>query len=319
MADDLFTVADMIADALNLADNEVSDLQQASPLIAALPAEEASDGDYHRYSKEVGAPTIGFRSINEGIDQDHSVDILVEAQLKIIDVSWKVDKALADRRRGKNKGREWLIAREGRRRIRQALFVYEQQAIKGQVGGDANGFEGMADQASLASLAGSMVVNAGGAVANQAGSVYAIRMGEDDLSAVYNGDQPFDLGDTIVTEAMGTNDKPMPVYYTPGCSWLGLQVGALRSIARIVNLAPTKTDGKYPNGLNDDLIAELLTKGGSGRPYTHLVMSREARLQLQNSRTATTTSGAPAPMPTESHGAQIMVTDALAFDEAVIA
>ena len=319
MADDLLTIADVIYDALNLSDKQVSDLRQRANFIMSLPTEESSDGTAHRYTKEVGAPSVGWRQVNQGRDHDHSEDIEVVATLEILDYSWKVDKALADRRRGRKGGREAFIAREGLRHLKKSMFSYEQQVLKGQVGADATGIEGIADQSAVASLAGGKVINAGGSTANGCSSVYAISIGDNDVTGVYNGDTPFELGDTVVQEVQDASGKSFPAYYTPGCTWLGMQVGSAHSFARIANLdLQVDSGGKYINGINDDMIAKLVTELDSQSGNVVLVMSRYARHMLQQSRTATTATGTPAPLPDESHGYEIIVSEALTFDEAVL-
>lgn len=320
MADDLLTIGDVYGDALNMSDAEVSDLRNRAPFITALPSEEASDGTTHRYTKETGAPSVGFRSVNAGLDQSHSTEIEVTATLEVLDYSWGVDVAVADKRRGKNRGREWLIAREGMRKVRAAMFAYEQQVLNGQVGANAAGPEGLADQTTVASLAGDMVLNAGGSTANGCGSVYAVSIGGNDVTGIYNGDTPFEQKDTTVVPYTDGTGKKFPAYYTPGCTWLGLQVGGLHSFARIANLDQVKDgNGKFTNGLNDDMIAELVTMLDSESGNVVLVMPRVARLQLQRSRLATNAAGVPAPLPSESHGYKIITTDALKFNEAVLA
>lgn len=109
MADDLHGIADLIGDAFDLADIEVSDLLKASPLIAALTMEPSSNGTTHKYVKETGAPVVGFRAENAGRDMDSSDDTLVTVNLKILDFSWMSDVAVANAWR---KGFEDYVARE---------------------------------------------------------------------------------------------------------------------------------------------------------------------------------------------------------------
>src|SRR3972149_669612 len=322
MADDLHAVADLIGDALNLAPIEVSELLKASPFIASLPMEPSSNGVTHLYTKEAGAPVVGFRAPNAGRDMDSSDDTLVTVTLKVLDFSWLADVAIANAWR---KGREAYIAREGARHVKAALGAFERQVINGIVGasdsagasGSAAGFAGFRDATTVDALADAMVVNATGAVADTASSVWAVRIATDGVCGVFKGEgDSFELGETTVIQSVvnpGTDNKTFPAYYTPGTSWLGLQVGSAFDIGRIANLTASTAP------LTDDLIAQLLEKFPVGYGPTHLLMSRRSRRQLQDSRTATNVTGAPAPFPEESFGVPIIATDAIGNTEELLA
>ena len=319
MAEDPLAVADLIADAFDLADIEVSDLLKASPLVQALMMEPSSNGTTHKYTKETGAPVVGFRSVNDGREIDSSIDTLVSVDLKVLDFSWRVDVALAEAWR---KGREDLIAREGMRHIKAAMLTFEKQLINGTLGasdsagasGYSTGFAGFRDAATINGTTDAMVVNAAGTTADTASSVYGIRLANDGVCGVYRGDgTPFSLMETVLQETAGSTGT-YPAYYTPGCTWLGVQVGGAYDMGRIVNLTADSS-----KGLTDDLIAELLSKFPVGYGPTHLVMSRRSLKQLQDSRTATTTTGAPAPFPQESFGVSIVVSDAVSDTEELVA
>lgn len=308
MANDLLTVADLVANSMDVSDAQVSDLLIDSPLVALLPVVDSSNKTVHKYSKETGAPVVGFRAETLGRDIDHSEDTLVTVNLKILDFSWFTDKAVAD---ADKNGPEVLIDREGKRQLRAAFFKAEQQYLNGTISGDAEGFVGMANV--LNSPTGDMVVDAGGSAANTGSSVYLIRAGEDDLSAVMIEDNPIELGETITQNVVTSDNKNMPAYYTPGCSWLGMQSGSKYSFGRICNL--TAESGF---GLTDDLVYKALEQFPSGRPPTHIVMSRRSLFQLRASRTAHNATGAPAPIPADVAGIPVVSTDALSNTEAIL-
>ena len=310
MADDLLTVADFLADKLDVADVEVSDLLNDAPFFAGLPVVESSNGTTHKYPKETGAPVVGFRAENAGRDLDHSEDGLVTVNLKILDFSWGVDKAVADAwMRG---GPEALIAREGRRHIRAAMYKGEEQYIQG-TDAEASGFSGFADATGLDALADEMVLDAGGTGSNIFTSVYAVREGEDDVVGVVNGEgDGMMLGETIVQSFTDGSGKSYPAYYTPGCTWLGLQIGGARSVGRIANLNDTDAP------LTDDLIYQLLELFPSSRQPTKLLMNRQSLRQLRASRTATNVTGAPAPRPTEVDGIPIQSVESISKIEAAL-
>ena len=80
MANDLLTVADFVADALDVDDTTTSEVLNASPLVARLPISDTSDGsETHKYNTYTGAPVVGFRAANAGRDYDHSIDTVVSA------------------------------------------------------------------------------------------------------------------------------------------------------------------------------------------------------------------------------------------------
>src|SRR4051794_21516315 len=96
MAETLPTIAQSLADALNVADITATDLALQAPFIAALPSETSTDGQYHRFTVQSTAPTVGFRTANVGVSNSPDADREVDAQLQILDWSHSVDKAIAD-------------------------------------------------------------------------------------------------------------------------------------------------------------------------------------------------------------------------------
>jgi len=306
-------MADLVADALDLSSAEVTDLVQAVPFLNLLPMETSSNGETHKYSKETGAPVVGFRAPNVGRDLDSSIDTIVTVTLKILDFSWDVDKAVADIwRKG---GREALIAREGLRHLKAAMVAFEKQLFYGTTAlGDSSGFTGMVQATTVDAKTDTMCYDAAGTTADTATSVWAVRIGPNDLLGVVNGDGAIQLGDTSVIQKTSSGSLVYPAYYTPGCTWLGLQVGSIYSMGRIVNITEDST-----HTLTDDMIAQLLAKFPIGKEPTHLIMNRRSRRQLQDSRTATNSTGAPAPFPMESFGVPIVTVESIVNTEALVA
>lgn len=313
MAYDPLVMADLVADALDLSNAEVTDLVQAVPFLNLLPMETSSNGETHKYSKETGAPVVGFRAPNVGRDLDSSIDTVVTVTLKILDFSWDVDKAIADIwRKG---GKAALIAREGLRHIKSAMVAFEKQVIYGATAlGDAGGFTGMVQAAPVDALADALTIDAAGTTADTASSCWAVRIGPNDLTGVVNGDGAISLGETTVIQKTSSAALVYPAYYTPGCTWLGMQVGSIYSMGRIVNL--TADSGK---GLTDALIGSLLAEFPVGKFPTHLLMNRRSQAQLRASRTATNPTGLPAPFPEEAFGVPIVVVESIVNTEPLVA
>lgn len=313
MADAFLTLADLIkVNDMNLADLQVTDLLDDAPLLKALAAEVASNGTEHKYLKETGAPTVGFRAVNDGTENSKSTDTLVTITLKILAASFGVDKALADAYRY---GPDAYIAREARRQLKAAFFMAEKQLING-TDNDADGFTGLVDASTIDAVADAMVVNAGGTTADVQSSVYLIRTNDmgNDVTAITGNDGLIAIGDTVVNKATGSATGTYPEYYTPVEGWLGLQIGSAQSVARICNLSAT--DSKP---LTDDLIFEALSLFPAGRKPNLAVMNGTRLEELRQSRTATNATGAPAPVPDTVGPCRIIETDAILNTEALVA
>ena len=306
------TVSDLVADALNLSGFELSSVKNMAPVLMQMPAVESSDGDNHRYAVYDTAPTVGFRAENAGRVLSHSGDSITTVALKIMDWSFGVDKAVADRwRQG---GAADYIAREGLRHLGAAMFKFEQQFFNG-TGADAAGFNGLTNSANLNQIADEMVTTAGGDEANKQTSCYLLRVNPAECAAVFKGDS-FQLGETVITH-LPDNTAPenvFPAYYTPATSWFAGQIGSIYSAARICNINNVEDS----NPLTDDLIYKALSTFPAGMGPNLIVCNQAALEMLRKSRTATNVTGAPAPLPTEVTGIPVVTTDAITSTEAVI-
>ena len=311
MADAFLTLSDLttINDA-NLADRDISDLLDDAPLLARLAADVVPGTD-HKYVKETSAPVVGFRAVNDGLENTKSADTLVTINLKILDASFAIDKALADAYIG---GPEAYIGREAARHLKSAFFHAEKQILSG-TGNEADGFNGLPDDGNLNAVSDDMVVNAGGTTDSTASSVWAIRSAGDmnDCVAIAGDNGKIDIGDSVVQRLAGSSTGSYPAYYTPIQGWLGLQIGGKYSVGRLANV--TEDSGKT---LSDSMLADLLSVFPAGRGPNYLVMSRRSLKQLQQSRTATNATGAPAPFPSEAFGVPIIVSDGVSDVETLV-
>ena len=312
MADDLFALADLLViNDLSIADLEITDILDDAPLLKALAADVASNGTLHKYTKETGAPVVGFRAANAGRDLDSSIDTLVTVTLQILDASFLLDAALASAyQRG---GPAGLVAREARRHLRAAFFAAEKQIINGVIS-DSAGFVGLKAASTIDALADTMVVNAGGDTADTCSSVYLLRSTPEgnDVQVIVGQGGELEIGETVSVQAKDGDGKSYPGLWTPIFSYLGLQVGSAQSVGRICNL-------DFDHTLTDDMIFQAIAKFPAGRQPTHIAMNRNSLEKLRDSRTATNATGAPAPRPTEVEGIPIVVTDAILNTEAVVA
>jgi len=311
MADTLLTLTDLlrINDRCTV-DLGITDLLDDAPVLAALAADIASNGTQHSYLKEIGAPVVGFRQVNEGRAHDASEDTRVTIALKILDATFHVDQAAAlSYTRG---GPMALVQREAKRHLKAAFFLAEQQIING-TGNAADGFTGLADATYLDTIDDIMVIGAGGAT--DLTSVWLIRTNNEgrDCQVITGESGQIEIGETFEDMVEDGDGDFFPVFATAITGWLGLQIGSARSVGRICNIDNTT------HTLTDDLIYRALENFPASRQPTFIAMNRRSLRQLRESRTATNATGAPAPRPTEVDGFPIVVTDAIANDETACA
>lgn len=295
----------------NLADVDgITDILNDAPFINQVFADVASNGTDHKYLKETTAAGAGFRDPYDGVANAHSVDTLVTINLKILDASFDVDSAIASEFKN---GFEAFMAREANRHLRSAFSLAEKQLFYGS-GNDADGFDGLADAASVEFKDSAMVVDATGA--SDVSDVWAVRSvgSMTDVMVITGNDGRIDMLPWYYQMKAGSSTGTYNAVVQPIQGWLGLQLGSIWSVGRIANVADA--DGKR---LTDSLISKLLAKAPAGRPFTHLVMSRRSQQMLQDSRTATNPTGSPAPFPTEAFGVPIITTDSIPDDATALA
>jgi len=312
MADSFSTLTDLAKiNDTSIRDLEgLSDILNDAPLFAALAAAGSSNGTNHQYTKQTGAPAVGFRAANAGVDMLKATDTVVSMDLKILDASFMVDMAIADAYGG---GPEKWLAREGKRFLKAAFAAGEGAVLNGVSGT----FDGLLQAMNDISPNPGNIYNAAGAAANAESSIYLIRTNDDgeDVTLIGKGEGggiKIALGEPVVTARVDASGKTFPAYYVPCQAWMGLQVGGLYSVVRICNIAAATT-------VNDALIYEALALFPASRQPNLIVMNRPNLKKLRASRTATNATGAPAPRPTEVEGIPIIVTDTLGMTEAVVA
>ncbi|QDT07798.1 hypothetical protein K227x_62260 [Rubripirellula lacrimiformis] len=292
----------------NISDIEVSQLLEDAPLLAAMAAIEASHDTSHEWLKKTAAPSTGFRDLNDGRENVKATYTKVTQTLKLYDASFSLDLGLL-----KTKNGDALRRREAMDHLSAAFADMEAQLIYG-TGNDSDGFAGLANETSVDKKDDAMVVDATGTTVGGATSVWAIRLGESAVSAVFGAGGEIEIGEEYQTTLSGSTTGVYDAMRTPILFWGGIQVATSNDLGRIVNL--TAQAGK---GLTDALISQLLAKFPAARKPNLLVMSTQSQSQLQSSRTATTANGAPAPIPTESFNIPIVATDQIVNTEALVA
>jgi hypothetical protein len=316
MADNPLTLADMLKiNDVSIRDMGASDIFNDAPLLALIATIEASHGTQHKYVKETGAPTVGFRAPNVGRDRDKSGDTVVTEDLKYLDCAYDIDKALAS---SNPRGVDYVMMREGRRHLRAGFAAAERQIFAG-TGADAGGYAGLRDNAGLNQLADVQVVNGGFTTAGQSKQdIFVIRVDPDTDCALLVGQNGQLTIDPYYEQSVvdGTGKK-YQAFVQDISAWLGFQIAGSKSVVRICNI--NNNAGATANICTDALLEQAVELFPAGRPPTHIVMHRRQRSQLKRSRTATRTDGAAAPSPDNYEGIPLVITENLAAYTTAIA
>jgi len=301
-------LADSLTGILELSDNNnfdinVSNLLDSSPAIRALASVMSTQGTVHKYMRTTVAAGSAFRSIGGGLDNASFTTEQVTDTLKLLDATVMVDKgAIAA---ASNPG--LLVQRHVEEALRAAFFQAEKQFFQG-TNNSASGFSGLEDWLYTDDVGDTMIVDAGGSAGK---NVWLVRSTESDVALVTNGELM--VGEEADVRASTSGTTGFPAVQIPILSWMAIQFGSIRTVARIYNL-----DGTSGNTLSDDLISDAISKFPTGKAPTHIFMDRTSLKELQQSRTATNVTGAPAPFPSESFGVPIIVSDGVGATDAPV-
>ena len=310
MADDFLTAADLLIVNDQNADSnlDISDVLDDAPLMSRLPAVDATGGNIHKFIKQIEAPLVGFRDINDGRDHDSSVDEAVTIDLAILDASFSVDVAVADAYRG---GTRALLEKEAKRHLRAAFRKADDTIVSG-TSADFVGLKNSFPNGSGVPWSTPATVllsnKADGAGGSDLTSVYSLKLG-DNGCAVVLGAGGLEIGESQIQRVSGSSSGHYMAWVTPIHCWIGLQVGGINTVGRICNISSGDD-----TTLTDAMVFEHLTKWEQSDPSI-LVMNRRSREQLRSSRTATNATGAFADMPVESAGIEIVTSESVLSNE----
>lgn len=296
---------------LNGADAVVGLIEEslaAAPEVATIPGRTIKGTSFKTVIR-TGLPTVGFRSLNEGMDGSKSTFAEKLVQCYIAGGLLEVDKASAA---GYDNGAAELQAIEGAGIMEAALRKIGTQVFYGT---EAKGFPGL-------SAMYSSDLEVDGTASTAKSSVYAVRFGTQGVQLIYGNETPFVLSPWTEGYAEDSAGKKFPAWLANLNSWVGLQSVNKYAVGRIKQLGANTDTGKT---LTDKMVAELLSKWIGPSPDV-LFMNRRSAYQLQFSRSVTiyaqgnvkpaASIGTIAPMPTESNGIPIVVTDQLTSAEA---
>jgi hypothetical protein len=309
MADAYLTSANVVTFNKVDMDLMLSDVLDDAPLLSVLAARPVRSNTFV-YTKKTANPSVGFRDINDGVENFKGTYSQVTNTLKFLDASFAVDEAaaLVDER-----GVDHIMGIEAMSHLRQAMAEIEEQIFYG-TGNLAAGFSGLANQTNLDGAADAQVVNAGGTTAATGSSAWLIRTGEEDLQMLWGNQGVLTVSERMRVERDGSSTGRFWALAHSIHGWCGLKIGTTYSAVRIANL--TADSGK---GLTDSLISQALEKFPASRGPQYIAMNRRSLGQLQRSRTATNPTGAPAPFPQEAFGVPIVVTDRIISTETLLA
>jgi hypothetical protein len=297
-----------------------------TPEMEVFPMRPPIRGTTYTTGVRTGLPTVGFRAANTGVTPSKSTFKKQLVECFIIDAQIKADKAVAD---AFEDGAPAWQAIEASGVAKAALRKVGTQIFYGNVagaGGDVLGFPGLKaflPKGGVTANGDALTIDATGAAALTASSVYAVVFGMKDAILVPgNGTTPLELGEwrtqAVADEADAT--KQFTAYVNGLTGWIGLQLGNENCARRILNL--TAETGK---GLTDALLGALLETFPAGVVPDAIFMSRRSRRQLQLTRTVTlfgsgsvrVNQPALAVMPTEYEGVPIIATDSILNTDAI--
>ncbi len=300
----------------------VEELTNVSPELNIFPASDellSTPGDLsYETLHRTARPTVAFASAGEGFDASKSELKLVQHECFRFGGRIEAAKHIADNwRRG---GAAGYQAFEAKGVAEEALKTIGKQIWYG-VSTDAKGFPGIK---AFTPFGGAYTFNAAGTTATTASSVYFVKFGEEFTQLMpglaRNGTGLIDLPDFIIESILDANSKKMWGFTSELSSYLGLQIAAPHSVARLCNITADSTKTCTDAKLN----ATMRLFPANFMPDA-IFMSRRSQQQLQDSRTVTLYGQGNirpnqeliAPLPTSFEGVPIIATDNILNTDAI--
>jgi hypothetical protein len=305
MADAYLTSADVLNFNRVDLDVLVSDVLDSTPFLQRAAARTA-ESDNFKYTKLLTNPSVGYRAVNDGVENVKATYSQISVDLKYLDASFAVDIAAA---KVDERGQDHIMGIEARNHLRAAMRVIEDNIFQTT----ANGFEGFADQANLNQLADAQVVDAGGTVVGTGSSVYAVKFGATDVELLWGEGGQISVSPRMMVERAGSAQGRFWAWAHEISAYCGLKLGSIHSVHRLANLTE-----EVAADLDDIKLAELWSTCPIEHKPDVFVMNRRSERQLRASRTATNVTGAPAPYVTEAFGVPVIVTDAIPSNETLL-
>ena len=288
---------------VGLIEDVVKDIPEIN-FFAASPVQKNS----YKTLALTALPSTAFRATGSYREFQTATLTNKTVECKYLDASWILEKAVAQQ---SDWGEDFAKALTQRAHLKSEFFTLAKQIWKG-TDSDANGFTGL-DAIIDAVVDGDkkeMVVTANTGSITDASTVYAVRTGIDSCQLAWGSNGQFnesDVREQLLTTKESAKTSGAWFYAQDLGGWVGLQVTSKYAAGKITGLSATNTK----QGLNDDLLYELIERFPVGMKPDGLFMSRRSFSQLRQSRTAYNAIGAPAPYVQEFEGIPIYVTDAI--------
>lgn len=288
---------------VGLIEDVVKDIPEIN-FFAASPVQKNS----YKTLALTALPSTAFRATGSYREFQTATLTNKTVECKYLDASWILEKAVAQQ---SDWGEDFAKALTQRAHLKSEFFTLAKQIWQG-TDSDANGFTGL-DAIIDAVVDGSkkeMVVTANTGSITDASTVYAVRTGIDSCQLAWGSNGQFnesDVREQLLTTKESAKTSGAWFYAQDLGGWVGLQVTSKYAAGKITGLSATNTK----QGLNDDLLYELIERFPVGMKPDGLFMSRRSFSQLRQSRTAYNAIGAPAPYVQEFEGIPIYVTDAI--------
>lgn len=288
---------------VGLIEDVVKDIPEIN-FFAASPVQKNS----YKTLALTALPSTAFRATGSYREFQTATLTNKTVECKYLDASWILEKAVAQQ---SDWGEDFAKALTQRAHLKSEFFTLAKQIWQG-TDSDANGFTGL-DAIIDAVVDGEtkeMVVTANTGSITDASTVYAVRTGIDSCQLAWGSNGQFnesDVREQLLTTKESAKTSGAWFYAQDLGGWVGLQVTSKYAAGKITGLSATNTK----QGLNDDLLYELIERFPVGMKPDGLFMSRRSFSQLRQSRTAYNAIGAPAPYVQEFEGIPIYVTDAI--------
>ena len=305
MADSYLTSADVLNFNRVDLDVLVTDVLDSTPFLQKVAARTAASDNF-KYTKLLTNPSVGYRSVNDGVENTDATYSQISIDLKYLDASFAVDIAAA---KVDERGQDHIMGIEARNHLRAAMRLIEDNIFNTT----ANGFDGFADQSNLNGLSDAQVISAGGTTGSTGSSVYAVKFGASDCELLWGEGGQISVSPRMIVERAGSATGRFWAYAHEISAYCGIKIGSIHSVHRLANI--TEDAGK---GLTDDLLAELYSTCPIEHKPDVFVMNRRSEKQLRASRTATNVTGAPAPYVESAFGVPVIVTDAIVSTEGLL-
>lgn len=288
---------------VGLIEDVVKDIPEIN-FFAASPVQKNS----YKTLALTALPSTAFRATGSYREFQTATLTNKTVECKYLDASWILEKAVAQQ---SDWGEDFAKALTQRAHLKSEFFTLAKQIWQG-TDSDANGFTGLDAiiDAVVDGDAKEMVVTANTGSITDASTVYAVRTGIDSCQLAWGSNGQFnesDVREQLLTTKESAKTSGAWFYAQDLGGWVGLQVTSKYAAGKITGLSATNTK----QGLNDDLLYELIERFPVGMKPDGLFMSRRSFSQLRQSRTAYNPIGAPAPYVQEFEGIPIYVTDAI--------